>query len=53
MSQTSVMKRRNFFLPEKVWEQLQERAKARQVPVSEVLRQLLVEALKLNEPAGQ
>lgn len=47
-STTSVMKRRNFFLPERVWEELQEKAKARQVSISEVLREILVKALELD-----
>ena len=49
MNQTSAMKRRNFFLPEKLWSQLQEKAKTRQVSVSEVIRQILEEGL---EPRG-
>lgn len=48
-STTSVMKRRNFFLPERLWTELQEKAKARQVSVSEVIRQILEEGL---EPRG-
>lgn len=51
MTQTSAMKRRNFFLPERIWSELQARATARQVSISEVIRQLLVEAMKLDEPA--
>lgn len=45
MTQTSAMKRRNFFLPEKLWSQLSEQAKAKQVSVSEVIRRILEEGL--------
>lgn len=45
-STTSVMKRRNFFLPERIWGDLQVIAKKRQVSVSEVIRMLLEEGLK-------
>jgi hypothetical protein len=41
------MKRRNFFLPERIWTELQAKAKARQVSVSEVIRDILVKALDL------
>lgn len=46
MAQTSAMKRRNFFLPDKLWVKLQEKAKARQVSISEVIRQILEEGLE-------
>ena len=45
----SPMKRRNFFLPERIWTALQDQAMAKQTTISEALRQLLVKALKLDE----
>jgi predicted DNA-binding ribbon-helix-helix protein len=44
-STTSAMTRRNFYLPERIWEKLQEVAKARQVSISEVIRQILEDGL--------
>lgn len=43
------MTRRNFFLPQRIWDALKEKAVARQTTVSEVIRQILTEYLGLND----
>lgn len=45
----SYMKRRNFFLPDRIWDALVDRAKEKQTTVSEIIRQLLAKSLKLDE----
>ena len=49
MRTAPLMQRRNFFLPERVWVALKEKAVARQTTISDVIRQILMEQLGLND----
>jgi len=42
------MKRHNFFLPDRIWEGLQHQAMAKQMTISEVIRQMLTKSLDLD-----
>lgn len=44
----SDMTRRNFFLPDDLWGDLQAKAKEKKTTVSELIRQILLEHLKQN-----
>lgn len=43
------MKRRNFFLPDNLWDALIEQARKEQIPASELIRRILMSFFKLNE----